>query len=316
LTTKITIAVPTHNRADSLARTLASLGRLTLGDLRAVECLVIDNDSTDHTAAVVEQFSRASPLNCRRIFEPRLGSSFARNRAIDEAAGDFLLFIDDDAVAEPAWAAELTQALERGPLDAACGLVLPQWGVPPPPWLGPRLYPKLAIHDEQNVFGQGLEKADALHNYFSVNLGLRRSAVERFGRFREDLGVRGRRAFSGEDTELFARIIGQGGKMGFVPSARVYHFIEVGRMRPRYLMAKSFAFGVGSALAGGRSHNRPDKLLRNLFRTVKAARRADWEGALYHQLECANFFGYWWGRFASHRKLDSNRGAGSLRSAV
>jgi hypothetical protein len=78
------------------------------------------------------------------------------------------------------------------------------------------------------------------------------------------------------------------------------------RMTRAYLRHKSFAYGVGSAYAGGHSHNRLDKLIRNAYRMVAAAARGDQEAALYHQLECVNFFGYWSGRlrrraFAGHQ---------------
>ena len=67
-------------------------------------------------------------------------------------------------------------------------------------------------------------------------------------------------------------------------------------MRRSYLRRKSSAFGYGSALAGGRTHNHFDKLARNAMRVVVAVANGDWERAVYHELECANYFGYWRGR--------------------
>ena len=101
---------------------------------------------------------------------------------------------------------------------------------------------------------------------------------------------------SGEDTELFARIISRGGRMGFARRAIVHHAIPPERMTRAYLRRKSFAFGMGTAFAGLRNHNRLDKLVRNGVRMAGAAIRGDSERALYHELECANFFGYWRGR--------------------
>jgi hypothetical protein len=89
--------------------------------------------------------------------------------------------------------------------------------------------------------------------------------------------------------------------MGFVPGAIVHHLIGPERMRADYLLRKSFAYGFGSAVAGGKSHNRIDKLAKNLIRMSGAALRNDREGVIYHLLECANFFGYWRGRLAHRR---------------
>ena len=296
----VTIAIPTHNRARTLRETLDSLKAIAIPDGAAIECVVIDNASTDETPRIVEEMANsAPPFLIRGVREPRQGSSFARNRAVDEARGDFIVFLDDDATADREWLRAMLSALENRGLDAACGLVLPRWSMPPPPWLGPRLWVKLAVHDRAAIGSAPTDENEVLGNYFSANVGFRRSAFERFGRFREDLGVVGKNPMSGEDTELFARIITRGGKMGFVPDAIVHHLIGPERMTAEYLRRKSFAFGFGSAIAGGRSHNRLDKLAKNLIRMGAAAMRGDREGVIYHQLECANFFGYWRARLAS-----------------
>lgn len=296
----VTIAVPTHNRARTLRETLASLQAIAIPDDVALECVVIDNASTDETPRIVEEMANSpAPLPIRRVLEPRQGSSFARNRAVDEARGDFIFFLDDDASADREWLRAMLSALEIRGLDAACGMVSPRWSAPPPPWLGPRLWVKLAVHDRAAIESASARDSEVLANYFSANVGFRHSAFERFGRFREDLGVVGKNPMSGEDTELFARIIARGGKMGFVPDAIVHHLIGPERMTAEYLRRKSFAFGFGSAIAGGRSHNRLDKLAKNLIRMGAAAMQGDRERVIYHQLECANFFGYWRGRLAS-----------------
>ncbi len=262
--TSVTIAIPTHNRASTLSETLESLRAIAIPDDVAVECVVIDNASTDDTPRIVEEAATSAQFPIRRVFEPRQGSSFARNRAVDEARGDFIFFLDDDAVADPQWLHTMLSAMQSRGLDAACGLVLPRWSSPPPPWLGPRLWVKLAVHDRAAIGAASANGAETLDNYFSANVGFRRSAFERFGRFREDLGVVGKNPMSGEDTELFARIIARGGQMGFVPGAIVHHLIGPERMTRGYLRHKSFAYGFGSAVAGGKSHNHLDKLAKNL----------------------------------------------------
>jgi len=262
---------------------------------------VIDNNSSDRTPEVVEAAAARAPFPMRRVFEPRTGSSFARNRAIDEASGDVLLFIDDDAIADADWAARMAASIDRRGLDAACGMVLPRWEVEPPRWLGPSLYVRFAVHDERAIAAAPSQDAEVLRNYFSANAGFRRACFARFGRFREDLGVVGGNPISGEDTELFARIIERGGTMGFVADARVHHLVPAARMNRHYLLRKAFAFGVGTAQSGGRSHNNMEKLVRNAIRMTMATGRGDREGAIFHQLECANFFGFWWGRLKSGR---------------
>jgi glucosyl-dolichyl phosphate glucuronosyltransferase len=296
---RATVAIPTHNRSATLRETLRSVFALAIPDNFELELMVIDNGSTDDTAAAFTEESRNAPFPARRIYESRLGESFARNRAIEESAGDFLLFIDDDAIAEPDWARSMLAGIEARALDVACGMVLPRWSVPPPKWLGPRLYPKLAVHAREAIARMNRGQIETMSNYFAASMGLRRASLERFGRFREDLGVFGGNPISGADTDFFLRVIARDGRMGFVPEAVVHHLIGVERMSARYLRRKSFAYGFGTAIAGSKSHNRFDKLAKNLARMFGAALRGDREGVIYHQLECANFFGYWRGRLAN-----------------
>jgi glucosyl-dolichyl phosphate glucuronosyltransferase len=248
---------------------------------------------------VVADFARKAPFNVRRIFEPRQGSSFARNRAAREAFGELIFFIDDDVIVEPDWASQMQAEINRRALDVACGVVLARWQAPPPAWLGVAVYGPLAIHP------QGAPPPERLSQFFSANAGLRRECFERFGFFREDLGVVGDNPMSGEDTELFARIINGGGRIGIANRAIVHHLIGPERMTRAYFRRKSFAFGMGSALGGGRSHNRPDKLVKNRVRMAAAAARGNQPLAFHHQLECVNFAGYWYGRI----KLGRSRSA-------
>jgi glycosyltransferase involved in cell wall biosynthesis len=279
-----------------LRATLASIDALKLPAGVEADCVVVDNRSTDDTRSVVAGFAAGCSFPTRYVYETGPGSSYARNRAVEEAGGDFILFIDDDAVAEPNWAAEMLAEIDARSLDVACGMVLPSWCREPPSWLGPSLYVRLAVHDATRLAMAPRAECDTIHNYFSANVGFRRRVFEMFGNFRADLGVIGSNPISGEDTELFARIIAGGGVVGFAPRARVHHLIPPERMRRSYLRHKSFAFGYGTAIVGGRSHNRLDKLARNIIRLILAIARGDHERAVYHELECANFFGYWRGR--------------------
>ena len=240
MSTPLTIAVPTHNRARLLAGTLASIAALKFPEGIIPECLIIDNNSPDDTRDAVEVFARNAPIAVRYVIEPQLGSSYARNRAIAEARGEYVFFIDDDAIADPDWAIELLAEMERRHLDAACGLVLPNWERPPPRWLGPSLYVRLAVHDEATIAAASPPQRDHIHNYFSANVGFRRETFRLFGNFREDLGVVGDNPISGEDTELFARIATCGGAIGFASRARVHHVIGRERMTRRYLRRKAY----------------------------------------------------------------------------
>ncbi len=90
-TPSVSVVIPTHNRAGLLARSIESVLAQTFPDL---ECIVVDDGSTDNTAEVVRGFQDPRvrlvtlPTNC--------GLSRARNEGIRAARGEFVAFLDDD----------------------------------------------------------------------------------------------------------------------------------------------------------------------------------------------------------------------------
>src|SRR4051812_1329005 len=100
----VTVAICTWNRAALLDRTLARLRDLRIPPGLSWELLVVDNNCTDETSAVLARHAKHLPL--RALHEPKQGHSHARNRAVAEARGDLLLWTDDDVLAHADWLAE------------------------------------------------------------------------------------------------------------------------------------------------------------------------------------------------------------------
>ena len=94
---RLSLIVATYNRAEQLLTTLRSVAAQT-APAAEWECVVVDNNSTDDTAARFEEFRTAHPeLPLRRVSETRQGLSWARNRGIAETTGDIVAIIDDGA---------------------------------------------------------------------------------------------------------------------------------------------------------------------------------------------------------------------------
>src|SRR5262249_24923429 len=89
----------TLNRADLLATTLERIANQTLAR-EHYEILVVDNGSTDHTRSVLDQKCRTYP-HLKTFSQLKRGAAATRNVGIRNAAGDTILFIDDDILAEP-----------------------------------------------------------------------------------------------------------------------------------------------------------------------------------------------------------------------
>ena len=116
----VTVAICTRDRAASLAATLDALARIAPPAGLATEVLVIDNGSRDATATVVGAF-RPEHLSVRHVIEPEVGIARARNRALREACGRVICFLDDDVRPAPDWLHRLTAPILRDEADAVAG---------------------------------------------------------------------------------------------------------------------------------------------------------------------------------------------------
>jgi len=118
---KVTIAVCTYNRPDTLARCLESIVGIDPSGLE-LEFLVVDNASPDRrTFQVASSFPQVTYL-----LEKQRGLSHARNRAIRAATGEVIVFIDDDAVPDKDWIGGIRAAFQQNPeAMAVSGPIMP-----------------------------------------------------------------------------------------------------------------------------------------------------------------------------------------------
>lgn len=97
---KVSVVVTTRNRENDLKHCLGSLAcQLEIID----ELIVIDNNSSDGTARVVENFSKAVNFKVHYVKHTKVGYPHVYNRGLREAKGDWVAFIDDDCIADPNW---------------------------------------------------------------------------------------------------------------------------------------------------------------------------------------------------------------------
>lgn len=212
------------------------------------ELLVVDNNSTDDTSQVVERYAALLPV--RLVFEPKQGLSIARNRAIDEAAGDLILWTDDDVLVDPSWLSAYAEAATRWP-DAAYfgGMVTPWYEVEPPPWIRDNVDLLQGMLVIRTLGGQerpfSMCQAD-FDTPYGANMAFRREILSRY-RFNPEIGYVGDRKMFGDETWLVALLQSRDVPGVWVPSAKVRHYIPRDRTTVRFL--KEYFYWYGRTLA-------------------------------------------------------------------
>lgn len=224
------VIVCTYNRAESLQDTLRAIRAQKFSSPLHWEVVVVDNNSTDQTRKAVEEAQRDWPT-LRYEFEPAQGLSHARNRGISVASGEVLLFTDDDVLPEPTWVETVLAGMAKCNADACGGYIAPLWETPPPAWLTSRFHGFLAIRTDSE---DDYPITSASQAPFGANMAMRRAVFDQVGLFDTNRGRKGKVLASGEDGEMFERILARGLKACFLGQARVHHKVEAFRLTKRY----------------------------------------------------------------------------------
>lgn len=222
----ISIAICTYERYDRLALAIESCRAQTL-EPGGFEVLIIDNSP----ASPRQDASRAAHGDQGGVTyhcEPTPGLSNARNVALSMARAPIIAYLDDDAIAEPAWAAHLLRAFERHKnAGAVGGRIDPLWETPRPDWLPQELERFFTVLDwggDTRPLAEGEWIAGA-------NMAFRVEALRALGGFDTALGRKGSGAMllSNEELAVCERLKQAGGSIIYAPHARVEHW--VGRER-------------------------------------------------------------------------------------
>lgn len=228
----ISIVICTFNNAPSLRQTLASVDGLRIpADVRCELCLV-NNNSSDDTQAVCEEYVKRSKIPARAVFEGNQGLSHARNRGIATATGDFLIFTDDDVVVPENWIEQYALTLQEFQPQAVFGRIVPQWGGPAPAFFRSELNPAYALLD----YGDSRFVVNNRSNeFFGANFGCTKLLLQELGGFDARLGRTKGFLFVGEERQIFLQLMDRGARIVYDPAISVQHVIADKRKNKAYL---------------------------------------------------------------------------------
>ena len=222
----ITLILCTWNRCQDLAEALDSIARSRLPETAGWEVLIVDNNSTDQTRTMAEDFCRLHAPHFTYLFEPTQGKAHALNAGLRAARGEIIAFTDDDVVVEPEWLDNLTAPIREGICDGVGGRTFAYGNFAPPRWLPVQTQEGIAPFA---LFDRGTQPADLAETPYGNNMAFRRDAFVKCGTFRADVGTH-------EDSDLGQRFLAAGLHLRYEPSAVVYHRVPASRLRRDYIL--------------------------------------------------------------------------------
>lgn len=312
--TDISIIIPTLNRDDILGEALEAIAAV-VGPGDPVEIMVVDNGSTDRTAAVCATARERHPrLDWRYIYDDMPGLLTGRHRGADEAKGEVLAYLDDDAIVAASWLEALREGFRDPELALMGGPSRPRYEAEPPDWLATFWWDReegrscgpLSLSD----LGQKIRPIDPCM-VWGLNFIIRKSVLRQCGGFHPDCIPSALQRYQGDgETGLGMTIKARGLPTLYHPELAVTHVIPGSRMTATAFEKRGFYQGIcdsyttirenraaASASPSWKAAVRPLKgaLIREYFRRRSDARavaqlmsRAHIAGAAFHQQEVRN----------------------------
>jgi len=229
----ISICICTYKRPELLGNLLKKLQRQKTNGLFAYSIVIVDNDHAQSAKSVVESFKQISSIDIDYLCEPEKNIALARNKAIKNAKGNFVAFIDDDEFPIDYWLVNLFRTLKKYNADGVLGPVNPDFEKEPPKWV---LKGKL-LSRKSYVTGYVLVKP---RDTRTGNVLLNRNIFKKEKNlFDPEYGKTG-----GEDVDFFRRMLNKHYVFVWCNEATVYETVPSGRIKRAYFLRRALLRGV------------------------------------------------------------------------
>jgi glucosyl-dolichyl phosphate glucuronosyltransferase len=234
----VSIVICSHNRSADVSECVSAL----IPQMSAEAEIILVDSASDlkNQVEMAKLAALSTAVKLIRVDKP--GHSLARNRGVQLAAGEWVVFLDDDAVPFPDWLRNLLVVLTSAdPTQAVIGgAIYPRW---PEGMSGEHLskrwkmFLSLAEGDRPGSVADGYPVNGA-------NYAIRRHVLLDIGGFSEKLGRVGASLISGDDCLVTERVIQMGLGAGFDPAFKVYHKISRERLKLSWILRRTFWEGV------------------------------------------------------------------------
>jgi glycosyltransferase involved in cell wall biosynthesis len=239
----LSIVICSYNRASYITGALDSLytGNANLNDF---EVVFVDNNSTDNSLQIANDWRALHPNgNFIITSEIKQGASYARNTGANLAKGQWLCFMDDDAVAFPDFVQNILKHINTYPERVGFGgRIIPKYLPNEPSWMSyyvSSMVGHFHYSETYTPFKNGKYPLES-------NMIVRKDIYDQVGGFNEALpGVVGTVRIGGEGKGLFYSIMKLGHTIYYDPSIVVHHIVETKKLTPTYLYNVASGMGRG-----------------------------------------------------------------------
>lgn len=237
----VSIIICTYNRSAILELCLQRLADYGLPFSEKLEIVVVDNNSTDETKIIVEQFYKNYPeLAFNYIFEKEQGLSVARNAGANKAKYEWLFYLDDDALVQEDTLIQCFSTIQEYCFDFFGGMYYAYYIKDKPKWI------PLDLLDKKNSL---LKISKIEENEISgCIMVVKKEALIIANGFKPHLGMTGITVAYGEETLLFEELKKLGFIIGFNPLFKIHHIVADHKQKLSWHLISHFKKGKSHEL--------------------------------------------------------------------
>lgn len=244
----ISVCICTYKRPDFLKRLLGELDGQETNGLFTHSIVVAENDYLRSAERVVTEFAMASTVPIKYCVEPRQNIAHARNKAIMNANGDFIAFIDDDEFPTKQWLLNLFKTLKEYKVDGVLGPVNPYFDSKAPLWV-----------IQGGFYDRPVQRTGLLLEWSKCRTG---NVLLKSQLFAEEAQPFRPEFLSGEDQDFFKRMTEKGHAFVWCNEAVAYEIVPPVRWKRSFLVRRALMKGVFSLHTYGSS---PRPILESLI---------------------------------------------------
>lgn len=238
----LSVLICTYNRERYIGNLLESIAANDL-EKNAYEIVLVDNNCTDNTRGVCEAFAAAhKDVRFTYCVEKEQGLSAARNKAIKEAKGEVLVYVDDDALVDSWYLRTVAEYMQAHPeISAVGGPIIPLYETEEPKWM--TRYTKellcgyLYFGDKERSFPGDRYPGGG-------NAAYRAEVFTQVGLFNTDLGRKGDGLMGSEEKDIFDKMKARGMRFMYLPKMILHHIIPQKKLERDYFDRLTYQIGL------------------------------------------------------------------------
>ena len=237
----LSIIICTYNRAKYIGPLLDSISKNDY-PTSDYEIILVDNNCTDNTRGVCEQFVATHPeIRLRYVVETEQGLSAARNKGIKEAKGEVIIYVDDDALVDTDYIRIYAEHFAAHPETmAAGGPIEPLYETKEPSWMSP--YTKALLTAWMN-YGDKVREYPNGRYPGGGNAAYRRTVFDQVGLFNTELGRKGTALLASEEKDIFDKMKALGMLVLYLPTPVLHHIIPQAKLEEDYFNRLTLQIG-------------------------------------------------------------------------